>query len=351
MYRIESNPSSWIFRIENRFKIKLGETRRVSTNISWFQDPFWFGETFLQTLRGTSWDPILSVFTLVFHYLGETVFFMTLLSFVYVFIDRKLGIRLGVGLLSTAIFNALLKIWFESPRPTLPWNGPGKLVELSYGFPSGHVQTSVVIWGLIFLHVKNKTIRTIALFILMFMPFSRMYGGVHYPGDVLGGLIFGLIGLMTIEIVFKSFPELESPKAFTGQTFSKTKTFILVLVTLTLPSVLLYSNGSVLEKVKSYENVISASGALGGFAIGILLSKYHNLEWEKADRVSEAIRRAAVLILGIFLLYVLPGILVQKFLPENPVARYLRYGIVSSYIAFFSVYITVRWKEKADLKK
>lgn len=323
----------------------------MSENISWFQDSFWFGETFLQSLRGSSLDSILGTITLVFHHLGGNTFFMILLSTVYVFLNRKLGIRLGVGLLTTGILNGIAKALLASPRPTLPWIGPGTLTESTYGFPSGHVQTSVVIWGLIFLHVKNKTIRALSVFIILFMPFSRMYAGVHFAGDTLGGFILGVFSLVLIEILFRSFPELESPKPFDAQTFSNTKTISLILVVLTLPSVLLHSHLDSPEKMKSYESVISASGALGGFAIGILLSKFYSLDWERSDSFSETIRRATVLILGILVFYILPGILIQKLFPENPVARYLRYGIVSSYIAFFSVFILARWKEKADLKK
>ncbi len=47
----------------------------MSKDINWFQDSFWFGETFLRSLRGSVFDPIWSVFALVFHYLGETFFF------------------------------------------------------------------------------------------------------------------------------------------------------------------------------------------------------------------------------------------------------------------------------------
>ncbi|WP_078124552.1 phosphatase PAP2 family protein [Leptospira alexanderi] len=318
----------------------------MSGNIGWFQDSFWFGEGFLQTLRGSALDPVLGVVTLLFHYLGGSTFNMIFLSVVYVFINRKLGIRLGTGFMTAGIVNGVTKALFESPRPSLSWIGPGTLRETSYGFPSGHVQISVVIWGLVLFHVKNKTIRVLSLFIILLMPFSRMYAGVHYPGDTLGGFILGLIIIVLIEVIFRVFPEFEFPTPYEGQTLSKTKTFALVVVVLTLPSVLLHSNLDSLAKIKSYEQVISASGALGGFTIGILLSKFYTLDWEKVDSVSETIRRAAVLILGVLLFYILPGIIVQKLFPENPVARYLRYGIVSSYIAFFSAYILAKIKGK-----
>ncbi|AXR68466.1 phosphatase PAP2 family protein [Leptospira mayottensis] len=318
----------------------------MSGNIGWFQDSFWFGEGFLKTLHGSILDPVLGVVTLLFHYLGGSIFNMIFLTVVYIFINRKLGIRLGVGFMTAGIINGMAKALFESPRPSLSWIGPGTLSETSYGFPSGHVQISVVIWGLVLIHVKNKTIRALSLFIILFMPFSRMYAGVHYPGDTLGGFILGLIVIALIEVIFRVFPEFEFPTPYEGQTLFNTKTFALIVVVLTLPSVLLHSNLDSLAKIKSYEQVISASGALGGFTIGILLSKFYTLDWEKVDSRAETIRRAAVLILGILLFYILPGIIVQRLFPENPVARYLRYGIVSSYIAFFSAYILAKMKRK-----
>ncbi|XDD49101.1 phosphatase PAP2 family protein [Leptospira sp. WS92.C1] len=323
----------------------------MSRNTDWFQDPFWFGQTFLESLRGTAFDPLFGFLTLGFHYLGGNLFFMSILSITYLLFDRKLGIRLAAGLLTSGMINGIVKALFESPRPSLSWNGPGTLTEASYGFPSGHVQSGVVLWGLIFMHVRSKTIRSFALFIILFMPFSRMYAGVHFPGDVLGGLVLGLCGLIFVEILFRSVPELENPGMFSGQTLSNTKTISLLIVVITLPAVLLYSAADADEKIKSYEQVISASGALGGFAIGILLSKFNSIDWKRADSFREVSRRIGVLLLGILVFYFLPGFLTQKFFPENPVARYLRYGIVSSYIGFFSVYILFLWKRDADLKK
>ncbi|MBM9578867.1 phosphatase PAP2 family protein [Leptospira sp. 201903070] len=321
--------------------------------MSWFQDSFWFGNGFLETLRGAgaSLAPTLGWVSLLFHHLGGNLFFMILLSSVYIFWDRKLGIRLGVGLLTSGIVNGLAKAYFESPRPLLAWIGPGSLTEFAYGFPSGHVQTSVVIWGLLLLNSKSKPLQWLSGIVILLMPFSRMYAGVHFPGDVLGGFVLGLLGLLSVQLLFRMVPELEAPRPFPGQNLSNTKTLSLIIVVVTLPSVLLYSEKNGIEKVKSYEQVISACGALAGFAIGILISKYHSLDWKPMKTWNETGKRTGILIVGVLLFYFLPGVLVQKFLPENPVARYLRYGIVSSYIGFFSVYLLALWREKTDFKK
>ncbi|TGK33736.1 phosphatase PAP2 family protein [Leptospira gomenensis] len=320
----------------------------MSVRLNWFQDPFWFGTSLLESFRGSSLDPVLGALTFVLHQLGGNLFFMILLSATYLLFDRKLGLRLAIGLLTSGISNGLVKGWLESPRPDLPWYGPGRLEEFAYGFPSGHVQTSVVVWGLLFLHSRSRLVRTFAILIPLLMPFSRMYAGVHFAGDVLGGLILGGIGLAGTELLFRFLPELDHPRPFPGQNRSNTKSIALVIVVFTLPSILLYSHENALAKNKSFEQTISASGALAGFLIGILLCKSYSLDWKPVDSISETVKRIAVWLVGVLLFYFLLGWLIQKFLPENPVARYLRYGIVSSYIGFFSVYLLSLKKGETD---
>lgn len=98
--------------------------------------------------------------------------------------------------LISGIGNHLLKSFFQRPRPTLL---PHLVTEHSYSFPSGHATASTLLFGtLIFvmdLFFKEKTPRFIAQILLGFLIFSivvsRIYLGVHYPSDVLAGVLFG----------------------------------------------------------------------------------------------------------------------------------------------------------------
>ena len=94
----------------------------------------------------------------------------------------------------TAIINSLLKDIFQDPRPDFSLNiDPWLQTEASFGFPSGHTQIAVVIWLYIALVAKNSIVRTVSILFLLGVPLSRIYLGVHDVGDVLGGMIFGLI--------------------------------------------------------------------------------------------------------------------------------------------------------------
>ena len=98
-----------------------------------------------------------------------------------------------------------LKDIFQDPRPDFSLNiDPWLQTEASFGFPSGHTQIAVVIWLYIALVAKNSIVRTVSILFLLGVPLSRIYLGVHDIGDVLGGMIFGLITLYLASIVYKN---------------------------------------------------------------------------------------------------------------------------------------------------
>ena len=98
------------------------------------------------------------------------------------------------------LLNLLLKAIFSRNRPSFP----DPLITLtSFSFPSGHAMVSLIFYGLLaYLIIKRVTawrIRVLTVLIVtvlvLLIGFSRMYLGVHYLSDVLGGYAAGLIWL------------------------------------------------------------------------------------------------------------------------------------------------------------
>jgi len=147
-------------------------------------------------------------------FLGSPSFYMIFIPVVsYFFYKNKrydsLTALLG-SLIGATVLNYVLKLHYLRLRPVLYF----KIQESGYSFPSGHAMISMAVYGVFFyLLAKNdlKGPKTLYLFLGLFFPliigFSRVYLGVHWPTDVLGGFIAGLFWLVeTIiitEILFK----------------------------------------------------------------------------------------------------------------------------------------------------
>ncbi|TGK00558.1 phosphatase PAP2 family protein [Leptospira selangorensis] len=293
-----------------------------------------FSNSPLEALHISALRPVLDPLTIVFHHLGSSLFFMALVSLIYLCMDRKIGFRMTLGLLIAGVVNGACKALLTMPRPIgLPFPSELGLMEGSYGFPSGHVQTAVVLYGTLFLHVRIPWVRILTAFLILFMPIARMYAGLHFLGDTLGGFILGLLVLFGLEFWFSKDPGVLEP-GFTGQApdQKRLKSLVLFILALTVPSILLHDPSQPESTNKSWEQVISSAGALAGFGIGILYNKRAGLDWKSVDSWIVFLIRVVVIILGILIFYLALGKILSSLLGENPVARYFKYGIVCYYI-------------------
>ena len=126
--------------------------------------------------------------------------------FIYFKSLRKAGILMGISLLLEFLLNNLIiKNLFARIRPYEVIDGLILLVGKApdYSFPSGHTGSAFALAVVIFM-VMDRKYGIIALILASLMGFSRLYVGIHYPSDVLGGVILGIV---TSVIAVKCFPD------------------------------------------------------------------------------------------------------------------------------------------------
>ena len=95
------------------------------------------------------------------------------------------------------VLNAVLKLGFDRPRPTIVIPA---VHTASSSFPSGHAMSAAIVYVTVAylaarLHKKKWArwlVMTAAIIIVALISLSRMYLGVHYPSDVLAGVVVGL---------------------------------------------------------------------------------------------------------------------------------------------------------------
>ena len=121
---------------------------------------------------------------------------MVIIAVIILLIDKRKGLIMSANMIFITILNYLIKITVMRPRPFVE-----HLVrETSFSFPSGHSMVSFAVFGLItyYLYPKHKFLSYAVMILPIFIGLTRIYLGVHYATDVIGGFLFSFAWLCTI---------------------------------------------------------------------------------------------------------------------------------------------------------
>ena len=209
--------------------------------------------------------------------LGDAPFLFAVVFYLYWNIDRCTGGRLVLLFIVSTFINIAAKVIFNQPRPFMVDPRVLQLASASGGgLPSGHTQAVTVIWLFLAAHYRKRWLWVLAAAMLLLVPFSRMYLGLHYPTDLLGGyaLGLGLLGLWRLEAGIEMWLE------------RRAKLWPLLLV-LALPVLAILSAGY-------GEDASLILGAGAGFILGLALERRW-LHYDCAGTLRQQILR---LILG-----------------------------------------------------
>jgi membrane-associated phospholipid phosphatase len=179
-------------------------------------------------------------------------------------------------------------------------------------------------------------IRAVSLFFILFTPFSRLYAGVHYPGDVLGGFFTGLISLYMIEWFFKKYPKFPDPKSWKNPQ-KNFQSPVLAVIAITVSTVLL--DTSTQTQRGTANQIVSSAASAAGLFTGIVLwkLKYENYDLEDI----KWIRTLFLLSLAIVSFYIGMGRISEHFFKDNEVFRYFRYFLLNFTIIYLVPYFSL----------
>lgn len=141
---------------------------------------------------------------------GGAIFLIILTITLFVLIkNKKIGLSIILNLIVITGLNQILKYILQRPRPT-----EYRLIEeTGFSFPSGHSMVSMAFYGyliyLIYKYVKNKDLKWISIVLLSILicsiGISRIYLGVHYTSDVLGGFLISLSYLIVYTLIVNKY--------------------------------------------------------------------------------------------------------------------------------------------------
>lgn len=157
-------------------------------------------------------------FMVAISFLGNHAWFFFLFAFIFLFIRkyRESGLAgflsIGMGYL---FGNLLIKNIVARTRPYDYVNHIDLLVDKlsDYSFPSGHTLVAFEFFAVVCYMPIKIGYKILAGILAFLMGFSRLYLYVHYPSDVLGGMILGfLFGMMGVKIVYSIMEEKKLKK-------------------------------------------------------------------------------------------------------------------------------------------
>jgi len=144
-------------------------------------------------------------------WLGTNLTLLPIIALFSLWLWRKKGrgdlaLQLVIVSLGSLIMNAVLKDLFNRPRPNL-WQLRGQYAWASY--PSGHaIVCTAVFFTIALMLYRERGWRwpfAVATTLMAVVLYSRLYLGVHWPTDVVGGLLLGIVWLAVTQYAFAPF--------------------------------------------------------------------------------------------------------------------------------------------------
>ncbi|MDG5789210.1 phosphatase PAP2 family protein [Evansella sp. AB-P1] len=270
-------------------------------------------------------QPVLDQIAWVLTFLGDETFYFIILPFVFWCVSKGFGIRLLYVFVVSVYVNAWLKTLFAVTRP-VGYEGLGinslyvESAEVGSrfphdSFPSGHAQGSTTLWGYIAYRVNQPITWIIALVLILLISIARVYTGVHWPSDIIGGIAIAIIIITVCHFVEKFLQSITDG----GK--------IVLAVVLPIVMVFLFTD----------PEGFSYSGFLLGAGIGYFVEKHYvrmaiPVSWFK---------RIIAYIIGILVLFGLQTGL-KEILPDLAIYDGLRYMILGLWGLWFAPWVFVK---------
>jgi len=182
------------------FLITIINTAKFSKFESWVYE---------ESIEGMSHG--LTFFMKLITYIGNasSIIIFCLILFCFSKTRKTFAPLISLSVVTATLSNIILKNIFARERPNIL-----RIInETDYSFPSGHSMISMAMFSMVALlsnkYVKDKTLKILVIISCAILTFSigisRIYLGVHYAGDVIGGWLIGFsISILIYILCFKT---------------------------------------------------------------------------------------------------------------------------------------------------
>ncbi|MDP4089427.1 MAG: phosphatase PAP2 family protein [Bacillota bacterium] len=252
-------------------------------------------------------SPFIDNFFQAVTFMGEETAIILIMVTIYWCLNKKLALRLGFIQLFSAVTNGAVKDLVNEARPIGQEGIFSLRVTTATGssFPSGHTQGTATFWTALMVLYRKKWLYITGTVMIVLVGTSRLYLGLHWPVDVLGGAALGIFSMFLANTIVNAMYS------------RKDNRYMLLLM---FPAVIglffFHSN----DYVKSVALSLS-------FYLGYIIED----NFIKFDPRQHAARQAIKVVIGVIgLLFVEQGL--KLMLPDNNLGTFICYSAVGLWI-------------------
>ncbi|AOM82542.1 phosphatase PAP2 family protein [Salisediminibacterium beveridgei] len=262
-------------------------------------------------------NDFFNTFARIFTFIGNEEFYFLMIPFVYWTLSRRIGFSLFYVFLLSAFVNSFIKITMAIPRPVGTEGIESIFVESAEvgshypndAFPSGHAQGSSALWTYLALVVRHPLFTGFAVLLVLAISFSRLYTGLHWPSDVIAGLVIGVAIAISGYFIFLRIHKIPA--------------IVFLIAAILIPAGMLW----LLPETEGFQ--------YGGILIGATLGFVFQLMWLPELTETSWLRKIIAFILGIVITFSLQSGLKIVF-PDPLIFEALRYAILGIWITYFA---------------
>lgn len=250
---------------------------------------------------------------------GEEGVILLIALAIYWCVDKRRGFSIASCLFFSLSCSMVVKAIVRHPRPFQVLSSiKGKRIGTAtgYSFPSGHSTAASAFYGATACAFPRPILIVPCALLVILVPLSRIYLGVHWPLDVIGGLV---IGLGTVLFCYRIFSALE------GKALERF-TLAIGLGTLAIGLV----SGILLQAQAvdpvAFGDLVSTFNLFSGFYLGVFLECRH-VDYTCDCKAATKLLRYLGGIAGILAIMALRKLLPAELYALGKILRYLLLGL------------------------